>query len=102
MEKREKTEPIHLVANASHSRQREDYTRTQIISRKISTKFFADKEQQDLKLRHYQLMIQHTFHEEQYLNICKYYLHVYDTPLIMEDEAKWKDVLHNIIYFTLS
>ncbi|CAG8460814.1 6419_t:CDS:10 [Diversispora eburnea] len=36
---------------------------------------------------------------KQYLNVCKYYLQVYDTPSIKEDEQKWREVLENIIYF---
>ncbi|CAG8521656.1 7151_t:CDS:10 [Ambispora leptoticha] len=97
MDKREKTDFILEQMRLTLAKQ--DYTRTQIVSRKINTKFFADPEQQDLKLRYYQLMIQHALHEEQYLNVCKYYRQVYDTPSIKEDESKWRDILQNVIYF---
>ena len=33
-------------------------------------------------------MITHALHEDQYLDICKYYRQVYDTPCIKEDQAK--------------
>jgi len=97
MEKREKTD--FILEQMRLTIAKKDYTRTQIISRKINTKFFDDVDQQDLKLRYYELMIQHALHEEQYLNVCKYYRHVYDTPSIKEDETKWKEVLQNVIYF---
>ncbi|EXX58975.1 proteasome regulatory particle lid subunit RPN5 [Rhizophagus irregularis DAOM 197198w] len=97
MEKREKTD--FILEQMRLTLAKKDYTRMQIISRKINTKFFAETEQQDLKLRYYELMIQHALHEEQYLNVCKYYRHVYDTPLVKEDEMKWKGILENVIYF---
>ncbi|CAG8526886.1 12562_t:CDS:10 [Ambispora gerdemannii] len=97
MEKREKTDFILEQMRLTLAKQ--DYTRTQIVSRKINIKFFAEPEQQDLKLRYYQLMIQHALHEEEYLNVCKYYRQVYDTPSIKDDETKWRDVLQNVIYF---
>jgi len=78
---------------------KKDFTRTQIISRKINTKFFTEPENQDLKLRYYDLMIILSLHENQFLNACKYYRQVYDTPSILEDEAKWKDVLQNVVLF---
>ncbi|RHZ54756.1 hypothetical protein Glove_423g21 [Diversispora epigaea] len=97
MEKREKTD--FILEQMRLTLAKKDYTRMQIISRKINTKFFSNADQQDLKLRYYELMIQHALHEEQYLNVCKYYLQVYDTPSIKEDEQKWRDILENIIYF---
>jgi 26S proteasome regulatory subunit N5 len=33
-------------------------------------------------------MISHALHEDQYLNICKFYREIYDTPCIKEDQAK--------------
>lgn len=90
MEKREKTD--FILEQMRLCLAKKDYTRTQIISRKINTKFFTDAENQDLKLRYYELMIIHALHEDQYLNVCKYYRQVYDTPSITEDEVKWKEV----------
>jgi 26S proteasome regulatory subunit N5 len=55
MDKREKVEFIleqMRLCLAKH-----DLVRTQIISKKISTKFFNEAEQQDLKLKYYQLMV---------------------------------------------
>ncbi|GAA5811776.1 hypothetical protein MFLAVUS_005219 [Mucor flavus] len=78
-----------------------DYIRTQIISKKINIKFFQDKENEDLKLRFYNLMIQHALHEEQYLNVHKFYMHIYNSESIKEDETKWKPVLQNAVLFVI-
>lgn len=57
--------------------------------------------QQDLKLRYYALMILWGLHASKYLEVCKYYRQVYDTPSIQEDEARWIPVLRNIVYFVI-
>ncbi|KAI8816241.1 uncharacterized protein EV422DRAFT_299764 [Fimicolochytrium jonesii] len=99
MDKREKTdfilEQMRLVLA------KKDYTRMQIISRKISPKYFKEPEVQDLKLRFYDLMIHHALHESAYLDACKYYRQIYDTPSIQSDDAKKTETLRNIIFFVI-
>ncbi|KAI8805251.1 PCI domain-containing protein [Cladochytrium replicatum] len=99
MERREKTD--FILEQMRLCLAKKDYTRMQIISKKISTKFFENKENHDLKLRFYELMIQHALHEEAFLSVCKYYRAVYDTPSIQEDESKWVQVLANVILFVV-
>ncbi|KAI8080328.1 PCI domain-containing protein, partial [Thamnidium elegans] len=60
-----------------------------------------DKREKDLKLRFYNLMIQHALHEEQYLNVHKFYKQIYDSESIKEDETKWKPVLQNAVLFVI-
>lgn len=55
-----------------------DYIRTQIISKKINTKFFQEENTEKLKLKYYNLMIQLDQHEGSYLSICKHYRAIYD------------------------
>ncbi|KAK1331215.1 hypothetical protein QTO34_009164 [Cnephaeus nilssonii] len=70
-----------------------DYIRTQIISKKINTKFFQEENTeaifffffQKLKLKYYNLMIQLDQHEGSYLSICKHYRAIYDTPCIQAE-----------------
>ena len=50
-----------------------DYIRAQIISKKISTRFFENTDYQQLKLTFYQYMIELDQHEGTYLNICRHY-----------------------------
>ena len=49
-----------------------DYIRAQIISKKISIRFFESAEQQELKLKFYRYMIEMDEHDGNYLNICRY------------------------------
>ena len=61
-----------------------DFIRTQIISKKISTRFFEDAKYSELKLKFYKYMIELGQHEGDYLDICKNFRQVYDTPCIQE------------------
>ena len=48
---------------------------------------------QDLKLKFYDLMIQHALHDDTYLDAAKYYEKVWQTPSIKEDvNAKGRTV----------
>ena len=40
---------------------------------------------QDLKLKYYDLMIQHALQESSYLDVAKYYQKVWETPSIKDD-----------------
>ncbi|RKO94070.1 hypothetical protein BDK51DRAFT_19523 [Blyttiomyces helicus] len=97
MDKREKTD--FILEQMRLCLLKKDYTRTQIISRKIGIKFFKDVANHDLKLRYYDLMIQYAVHEGLSLNVCKYYREVYDTPSVQADEAKRTEALKNVIFF---
>lgn len=97
MEKREKTE--FILEQMRLCLANKDYTKVQLISKKISTKYFEQVENQDLKLRFYNLMIQHALHSDQYLNVCKYYRNIYNTPIVKENDEKWIDALQNIVLF---
>ena len=59
-----------------------DYIRAQIISKKISIRFFENSEHQDLKLKFYRYMIEMDEHDGNYLNICRY------TPLFYNGYSK--------------
>ncbi|ORY91686.1 hypothetical protein BCR35DRAFT_286656 [Leucosporidium creatinivorum] len=78
-----------------------DWDKLGIVAKRINIKWLAEKEHEDLKLRYYALMILWGLHESKYLEVCKYYRQVYDTPSIQEDEAKWSAVLRNIVYFVV-
>merc|ERR1712038_1519413 len=80
-----------------------DYIRAQIISKKISIRFFENTEHQELKLTFYKYMVELDQHEGTYLNICRHYRAVYDTPCIKEDDVKKLDCLkHMALYVILS
>ncbi|KAJ3181132.1 26S proteasome non-ATPase regulatory subunit 12 [Gaertneriomyces sp. JEL0708] len=99
MEKREKTD--FILEQMRLALAKSDFSRAQIISRKINTRFFKETENQDLKLRYYNLMIQYAVHENQYLQVCKYFRQIFDTPTVQEKEEQWTEVLQNIVYFII-
>lgn len=82
---------------------KKDYIRAQIISKKVSTKFFlGDTETiQDLKLRYYHLMIQMCQHSKSYLDICRHYRSIFDTPKVQAEEQAWKEALKNAVLYVL-
>lgn len=101
MEKREKVE--YILEQMRLCLAKRDFVRMQIISKKISVKFFDDNKEQDLKLKFYQLMIELCHNEGSYLPICRHYRAVFDTPCIQEDKEKMKEALRNVVlYIVLS
>lgn len=97
MERREKTD--FILEQMRICLLKKDFVRMQIISRKISTRFFDQPENEDLKLRFYDLMIQYALHDKSYINVCKYYRQIYETKTVKEDPAKLADTLRNIVFF---
>ncbi len=80
-----------------------DYIRAQIISKKISIRFFENVEHQELKLKFYRYMIEMDEHERNYLKICRHYRAVYDTPSIQEDaKEKLQTLKHVALFIVLS
>lgn len=101
MEKKEKVE--FILEQMRLCLARHDYIRTQIISKKVSHKFFEEKDTHELKLKFFQLMIQLGQHESKYLDICKHFRAIYDTPVIKENAGKKTEVLKcAILYLLLS
>merc|ERR1712223_1897492 len=76
-----------------------DYIRSQIMSKKISIRFFENVDHQELKLKFYRYMIEMDEHERNYLNICRHYRAVYDTPSIQEDSVQKLQTLKNVALF---
>ncbi|MEE6507179.1 hypothetical protein FKM82_007985, partial [Ascaphus truei] len=88
MEKKEKVE--FILEQMRLCLAVKDYIRTQIMSKKINTKFFKDDNAEQLKLKYYNLMIQLDQHEGSYLSVCKHYRAIYDTPCIQAESDKWQ------------
>lgn len=97
MERREKTDII--LEQVALCIARGDFTQAGVLTRKISTKFLEEEDSSDLKLRFYELKIRLALEDENWLDCCKHYHAVYDTKSVLEDEARWKDVLANMVYF---
>jgi len=97
MERKEKVELILEQIRLCLSTQ--DYIRTQIISKKISTRFFEDSNNDELRLKYYEYMIELGLHDQNYLEICKHYRAVYDTTSIQADQEKKLIAMKNVILF---
>ena len=99
MERREKTD--FLLEQMRLCLDNKDYIRAQIMSNKITRKTLNEPDLQDLKLRFYELMIRFYAHDSNYLEICKCYQNIYDTPVVKEDKGKWVAALQKIVIYVL-
>ena len=78
-----------------------DYVRTQIISKKVQTKYFNEPGMEELKFKYYNLMIELDKNEDAYLNIFKHYMAIYNTPSIKEDSKKRCSILKNCVGYII-
>jgi 26S proteasome regulatory subunit N5 len=99
MEKREKVDLI--LEQMRLCLLKKDYIRTQIISKKIHTKYFEDETCQDLKIRFYTLMITMDQHDSSYLKVCKHYRAIYDTKCVKEDTVQKFTALKNVVLYAV-
>ncbi|KAF8419648.1 PCI domain-containing protein [Tirmania nivea] len=99
MERREKTE--FILEQVELCLEKSDYTQAGILSRKISTKYLAGPDVSDLKLKYYDQQIQLAKQDDKYLDCCKHYRQVYDTPSVLEDPQKLRKVLERIVYYII-
>lgn len=101
MEKKEKVELI--LEQMRLCLAKKDFVRTQIISKKVQTKYFEEKGMEELKFKYYNLMIELDQNEDAFLSICKHYMAIYNTPSVKEDIKKRSSVLKNAsVYIILA
>jgi 26S proteasome regulatory subunit N5 len=70
-----------------------DFIRAEIIMGKVTSKVLDNVDLQSLKLQFYNLAIQFYMNSNRYKDACKAYLHMFNTPLVQEDEKQWRPVL---------
>ncbi|XP_065826835.1 26S proteasome non-ATPase regulatory subunit 12-like isoform X1 [Oscarella lobularis] len=96
MEKREKVE--FILEQMRLCLANDDFVRTQIISKKISVRFFETAaDVHDLKLKYYELMIRLGEHDDSFLAMSKHFQAVCDTGIISEDPGKRQEALKNVV-----
>jgi len=79
-----------------------EWVKVRVGGRKVNEQFLTEKENEDLKLKYYDLMIQHALHHSAYLDVAKYYYKVWETPSIKEDVSdKGKAALEHIVYYVI-
>ncbi|THV06036.1 PCI-domain-containing protein [Dendrothele bispora CBS 962.96] len=79
-----------------------EWVKVRVGGRKVNEEFLKEKENEDLKLKYYDLMIQHALKHSSYLDAAKYYHKVWETPSIKEDvNDKGKAALEHIVYYVI-
>lgn len=125
-----KTEKIaYILEQVRLCLDRKDFVRAQILSKKVSPRAFVPQPEgakkgettgeigiegtaieepeegtpslEALKLQYYALMIRFYQHEANWLEVCRCYRAVYDTPSIQEEAARWQDVLKKICWYVV-
>jgi len=108
--------------------EKKDYVRAQILSRKVSPRAFAVRKTakkgestgeigiegtsieepakgtpslEELKIQYYSLMIQYHLHEKNYVEVCRSYRAILDTPGIAADPAAWEDALKHAAWYAV-
>jgi 26S proteasome regulatory subunit N5 len=77
-----------------------EWVKVRVGGRKVNEEFLKKKEHEDLKLKFYDLMIQHALHNDSYLDAAKYYEKVWQTPSIKEDvNGKGRTALEHIVHY---
>ncbi|KDR85390.1 hypothetical protein GALMADRAFT_54206 [Galerina marginata CBS 339.88] len=82
-----------------------EWVKARVGGRKVNEEFLKEKDNEvcfgfDLKLKYYDLMIQHALHHDAYLDVAKHYHKVWETPSIKEDvNDKGKLALEHIVYY---
>ena len=69
---------------------RQDYIRTQILSRKITKRGLAEEGLEALKIQYYGFMVRYYVHEKESMETCRAYQIIYDTINKSSDETKAK------------
>lgn len=100
----DKTEKVEFILEQMRlSMANKDYTRTAILAKKISMSFFKGEDAQDLKLKFYELMVDVSVHESNYLDVCKFSRQIFDTPKIQSDlDAYCKSLEATVLFLVLA
>jgi hypothetical protein len=78
----------HSLGNASSIQWSSELTRLQALYARVQ----GTPSLEELKLQYYRLYIQYYQQEHNYLEICRCYRAIYDTPSILADPAQWQPV----------
>jgi len=67
-----------------------DFVRAQIISKKITTRYFKQEGEdvQELKLKYYKLMVQLDMGEKKYLAVSQHFQQINQTPIVANNSSK--------------
>ncbi|KAF8078811.1 hypothetical protein FPV67DRAFT_1405141 [Lyophyllum atratum] len=83
-----------------------EWVKARVGGRKVNEEFLKEVSSEDLKLKYYDLMIQHALHQNNYLDVAKFYYKVWETPSIKEDtegqgQGGKSFALEHIVYYVV-
>ncbi|KAH8099395.1 PCI-domain-containing protein [Cristinia sonorae] len=79
-----------------------EWVKVRVGGRKVNESFLAEKENEDLKLKYYNMMIEYALNQSEYLDAAKYYYKIWETPSIKEDEnGRGRETLERIVYYVV-
>jgi len=79
-----------------------EWVKVRVGSKKVNEEFLKEKNNEDLKLRYYDLMIGYALHQNSYLDVANHYYKVWETPSIKDDvDDKGKTALEHIVYYVV-
>ncbi|CAE7080397.1 unnamed protein product [Rhizoctonia solani] len=79
-----------------------EWIKVRVGGRKVNEGFLKEAENEDLKLKYYELMIKYALHNASYLDAAKHYYKVWETPSIKsETEGRGRATLEYIIYYVV-
>lgn len=78
-----------------------DFEQAKILSRKILERLLNEDYLKLLKQRYYELRVQISLHDNDYLNVAKHYLKIYHIDTVQQDKQKSNEILVNIVYFII-
>lgn len=101
LSKREKVE--FILEQMRLTLAKKDYVRAGIVAGKVSRKYLQEDNMEEYKVKFYTLMAELHRHEKNAFLLAKDYHSIYSTPLILNDDIKWKDALQaTVVYLALS
>lgn len=86
MDKKEKCE--FLLEQMRLASVLREFTKLQLVSKKIAQRFLNEPGMQDLHLAYHSLMIELALHDASYLNACKHYRALQENSLVKADAAR--------------
>ncbi|THH17768.1 hypothetical protein EUX98_g9060 [Antrodiella citrinella] len=77
-----------------------EWVKVRVGGRKVNEGFLAEKANEDLKLKYYNMMIEYALNQSEYLDAAKYYYKIWETASIKEDEnGRGREALEHIVYY---
>jgi len=101
LSKREKVE--FILEQMRLTLAKKDYVRAAIVAGKVSRKHLNEDNMEEYKVKFFTLMAElHRYEKDAFL-LAKDYHSIYSTPIILNDDSKWKEALQaTVVYLALS